>query len=124
MVLSEDSKVLIIGCGCFGVSTAYHLLIRGFKHVTIIDRSTTLPAPDAASYDLNKSAPLLFTPVTTTSPLFTVVRSSYNDIFYAKLAREAIESWKDEKMWGDAYHQYVAVPMLFGPEKCLLSFIM
>ena len=49
------SKIVIIGSVCFGVSTALHLLRRGYKDVTILDRSPILPAPDAASTDINKS---------------------------------------------------------------------
>ena len=55
-IAQNTDKVLIVGGGCFGLSTAYHLLKRGFADVTVIDRSATLPAPDAASTDLNKSA--------------------------------------------------------------------
>jgi len=85
---ASHEKIVIVGAGCFGVSTAYHLLRRGFTDVTVLDRSSTLPAPDAASNDLNR-----------------IVRSSYSDMFYAKLAREAIDSWKDREEWGDTYHE-------------------
>ncbi|KAI0940618.1 hypothetical protein AcW1_003767 [Taiwanofungus camphoratus] len=88
MKVNQDSEIHIVGAGCFGLSTAYHLLKRGFSKVTVLDESDTLPAPHAASSDLNK-----------------IVRSSYSDIFYARLAREAIEAWKDEKEWGDVYHE-------------------
>jgi sarcosine oxidase/L-pipecolate oxidase len=54
MVVSSNESVLIVGAGCFGISTAYHLLQRGFTDVTVLDRSKTLPAPDAASTDINK----------------------------------------------------------------------
>ena len=54
MVISRDERVVIVGAGCFGLSTAYHLLQRGFTDVTVLDRSERLPAPDAASTDLNK----------------------------------------------------------------------
>ena len=43
-------------------------------------------------------------------PTFVVVRSSYNDKFYAGLAREAIKAWKDRRIWGDTYHEYVFSP--------------
>ncbi|PPQ88449.1 hypothetical protein CVT25_011575 [Psilocybe cyanescens] len=88
MILPRQEKVVIVGAGCFGISTGYHLLQRGYTDVTILDRSTTLPAPDAASNDLNR-----------------VIRSSYDDGFYARLAREAISSWKDRETWGDTYHE-------------------
>lgn len=62
MTVSETDKILIVGAGCFGISTAYHLLKRGFKDVTILDRSEVHPAPDAASTDLNKSTPVFLPP--------------------------------------------------------------
>lgn len=52
---SFEKKILIVGSGCFGISTAYHLLRRGYKNVTVVDRAETLPSVDAASTDLNKS---------------------------------------------------------------------
>ncbi|KAI0359664.1 FAD dependent oxidoreductase [Trametes cingulata] len=88
MGVNQDSAILIVGAGCFGLSTAYHLLNRGYKNVTVIDRSPVLPAPDAASTDINK-----------------IVRSSYPDIFYTRLAREAIAVWKNREEWGDTYHE-------------------
>ncbi|PVF97512.1 nucleotide-binding domain-containing protein [Serendipita vermifera] len=80
----ETKHVLIVGTGCFGLSTAFHLLhANTHDHssttttITLLDASSTIPAPDAASSDLNK-----------------VVRSSYSDSFYTWLAREAIQVWK------------------------------
>ena len=52
--MNKDSQILVVGAGCFGLSTAYHLLRRGYTRVTILDRGTILPCPDAASTDLNK----------------------------------------------------------------------
>ena len=54
MVFKHPEVVIIVGAGCFGISTAYHLLQRGYTDVTILDRSEQLPAPDAASTDINK----------------------------------------------------------------------
>lgn len=70
MAISETDKVLIVGAGCFGISTAYHLLKRGFRDVTVLERSEVHPAPDAASTDLNKSAPMII--LSFGSLLFTV----------------------------------------------------
>ncbi|KAI0692103.1 FAD dependent oxidoreductase [Cytidiella melzeri] len=86
--VKKDSKIIVIGAGVFGLSTADHLLRRGYTAITILDRSTVLPAPDAASCDINK-----------------VIRSSYSDPFYTNFAREAIELWRDEKEWSDTYHE-------------------
>jgi ribulose 1,5-bisphosphate synthetase/thiazole synthase len=54
MVSKHSEAVIIVGAGCFGISTAYHLLQRGYTDVTVLDRSVKLPAPDAASTDINK----------------------------------------------------------------------
>lgn len=53
--INPSYKVVIIGSGCFGISTALHLLARGYKDVTVLDRAPVVPAADAASTDLNKS---------------------------------------------------------------------
>ncbi|GLB37751.1 putative FAD dependent oxidoreductase [Lyophyllum shimeji] len=92
-----NEKIVIVGAGCFGVSAAYHLLRRGFTDVTILDRASSLPAPDAASNDMNR-----------------IVRSAYSDIFYTKLAREAITAWKDREEWADTYHECGVVVLGFS----------
>ncbi|KIJ27450.1 hypothetical protein M422DRAFT_37755 [Sphaerobolus stellatus SS14] len=86
-MVSKDSQILVVGTGAFGISTALHLLRRGYTNVTVIDQASTLPAPDAASTDINK-----------------VVRTSYSEIAYTKLAQAAIEEWKKEE-WGDTYQE-------------------
>ncbi|THH03815.1 hypothetical protein EW145_g5985 [Phellinidium pouzarii] len=86
--LVPSSKIVIVGSGCFGISTALHLLRRGYTDVTVLDRAPVLPAVDAASTDINK-----------------IVRSSYGDMFYTRLAREAIDAWKNREEWGDNYHE-------------------
>ena len=53
--IAKDTQIVIIGAGCFGASTAYHLLLQGYANVTILDRALSLPAPDAASNDINRS---------------------------------------------------------------------
>ncbi|KIK69060.1 hypothetical protein GYMLUDRAFT_152711 [Collybiopsis luxurians FD-317 M1] len=87
---SLEEKIVILGAGCFGTSTAYHLLKRGFQDVTIIERSEEFPAKDASSNDINR-----------------IVRTSYSDPFYTKFANEAIQSWKEEAgdIWQDSYHE-------------------
>ncbi|KAA1470565.1 FAD dependent oxidoreductase [Dentipellis sp. KUC8613] len=86
--VQHEDKILIVGAGCFGISTAYHLLKRGFTNVTVIDRSDVLPAPDAAGTDMNK-----------------IVRTSYSDYFYSRLAHDAIAAWKKVDEWGDCYQE-------------------
>lgn len=84
---SPKPAVVIVGAGAFGLSTAYHLLERGYTSVTVLDRAEHLPAVDAASTDMNK-----------------VVRSSYGDPEYTRLARQAIEGWRND-MWQNCYHE-------------------
>lgn len=98
MVVSRNETVHIVGGGCFDLSTAYHLLQKSFTDVTVLDRLEKLPAPDAASTDMNKSEQTYnflcapkndsksFGPAT-----FKVVRTSYSDIFYSQLARDATQ---------------------------------
>ncbi|KAH9050938.1 FAD dependent oxidoreductase [Lactarius deliciosus] len=86
MVPKHSESIIIVGAGCFGISTAYHLLQRGYTNVTVLDRSEKLPAPDAASTDINK-----------------IVRTSYPDVFYTQLARDAIQEWNKSDEWGDCY---------------------
>jgi sarcosine oxidase / L-pipecolate oxidase len=120
MVISRNERVVIVGAGCFGISTAYHLLQRGFTDVIVLDRSERLPAPDAASTDLNKSEQTCPSsshfPKTnlTIKPLGPsaiekkkkkVVRTGYSDIFYTQLARDAIQDWKKTDEWGDTYRE-------------------
>ncbi|KXN85293.1 L-pipecolate oxidase [Leucoagaricus sp. SymC.cos] len=123
----QDPQVVIVGAGCFGLSTAYHLMMRGYTDITLLDRSTILPAPDASSNDINRScfglstayhlmmrgytditlldrSTILPAPDASSNDINRIVRSSYNDKFYAGLAREAIDAWKDRKFWGDTYH--------------------
>ncbi|KAF7351164.1 DAO domain-containing protein [Mycena sanguinolenta] len=88
MAHDRNGKILIVGAGCFGLSTALALLKRGWTDVTVIDRAATLPAPDGASNDINR-----------------VVRTSYSDDFYSKLAFDAIQEWKTRDKWHDAYHE-------------------
>ncbi|TFK50911.1 FAD dependent oxidoreductase [Heliocybe sulcata] len=86
--IESSSRIVIIGAGCFGISTAYHLLKRAYTCVTVLDKSPMLPAPDAASTDINR-----------------MVRSSYSDPFYNKLCRQAIAAWNDQAEWPGVYHE-------------------
>lgn len=117
-------KIVIIGAGCFGISTAYHLLKRGFEGITIVERSMEFPAKDASSNDINRSkwnsvcsgGEVVFSgfalwslnAVCLYAYVYTVVRTSYSDILYAKFAKEAIRAWKEDvDIWEDSYHECV-----------------
>lgn len=84
----EKDAYLIIGAGVFGASTALHLRkSKPLATVTLLDR-TAFPNPSAASHDLNK-----------------IVRADYDDIFYMKLALEAVENWRTDPIFKDYYHE-------------------
>jgi threonine dehydrogenase-like Zn-dependent dehydrogenase len=36
--MNKDSKVVIIGAGIFGLSTAYQLALEGYRNVVVVDR--------------------------------------------------------------------------------------
>ncbi|KAI1621553.1 putative sarcosine oxidase [Exophiala viscosa] len=77
--VSHDEKILVVGAGAFGLSTALALRQRGFTNITIIDRYYP-PVRDGSSNDI--------------SP---IIRSDYNDPFYARLAKEAIALWNGKR---------------------------
>ncbi|KAJ9143413.1 FAD dependent oxidoreductase [Pleurostoma richardsiae] len=51
--LSKASKILIIGGGTWGCSTALHLARRGYTNVTVLD-AHPIPSPISAGNDVNK----------------------------------------------------------------------
>lgn len=55
--LSKDSKILIVGAGTWGCSTALHLARRGYKNITVLD-SHPVPSAISAGNDVNKIADL------------------------------------------------------------------
>ncbi|KAH6638583.1 FAD dependent oxidoreductase [Truncatella angustata] len=85
MALDHDSKILIVGSGVFGISTALWLARSGYRDITVFDMQDTYstgydPAEvDSASADLNK-----------------IIRFSYGDeIEYQRLAFEAAKLWEE-----------------------------
>jgi sarcosine oxidase / L-pipecolate oxidase len=94
---STQQSYLIVGAGIFGISTAICLKRSNpTAIVTVIDR-TPYPNPSAASHDLNK-----------------VIRADYDDIFYMKLALEALELWRSDPIYKPYYHES---GMLFAEDR-------
>jgi sarcosine oxidase / L-pipecolate oxidase len=85
---SEQQSYLIVGAGIFGVSTALHLQRSNPSAAVIILDRTPYPNPSAASHDLNK-----------------IVRADYDDLFYMKLALEALEFWRNDPIYKPYYHE-------------------
>lgn len=85
MPYSPSTKVVIIGSGVFGLSSAYHLVKNGYKNIEIFDRTDyeetkyyPLKGSDAASGDINKFFRIYYE----------------NKTLYSKLAIEALETWE------------------------------
>lgn len=86
MESNKDSRLLIIGAGVFGLSTALELKLRGYKNVTVADRYPP-PVPDGSSVDVSR-----------------VIRTDYADELYHRMAREAYKSWK-EGIYREDFHE-------------------
>lgn len=76
--LKPTDKVVIVGAGVFGLSTARELSNRGYKNITVLDRYPP-PVPDGTSVDISR-----------------IIRPDYADEFYSQLAQEALEAWEGE----------------------------
>jgi sarcosine oxidase/L-pipecolate oxidase len=83
----SEARILIVGAGIFGTSTAYHLSLtcKDPSLITVLDR-TPFPPSHAASTDINK-----------------IVRADYSQRFYMDLAYEAMEAWKN---WPDLQDEH------------------
>ncbi|KAF9889130.1 hypothetical protein FE257_007619 [Aspergillus nanangensis] len=76
-------KILIVGGGVFGLSTALSLSKRHpTSQVTVLEASATIPNPAGSSVDTSR-----------------IVRADYSSPVYAKLAADAIEKWRNTE-WG------------------------
>lgn len=84
--ISHSSKIVVVGSGVFGISTALWLARSGYEDVTVLDMQDTASAAydpssgvDSASADLNK-----------------IIRFSYGtEIEYQRLATEAAKMWDE-----------------------------
>lgn len=83
------SKILIVGAGAFGTSTAFHLAINNQDPttVTVLDRAP-VPSPRAASTDINK-----------------IVRADYTSAFYMDLAYDALSAWETWSLLQPYFHR-------------------
>ena len=84
-----SASILILGGGCFGLTSALELRARGWK-VTVIDQGR-LPHPDAASTDISK-----------------VVRMDYgNDEQHTAMGERSLTRWRAwNAKWGEGlYHE-------------------
>ncbi|KAL4884126.1 FAD dependent oxidoreductase-domain-containing protein [Aspergillus karnatakaensis] len=88
--LEKKKRIVIVGAGAFGLSTALHLQ-RHHKHdidVLLVD-SQPFPSVDSASgNDTSRQ-----------------IRMDYPDSFYANLARQAIQAWKTDPVFSSHWRQ-------------------
>ncbi|KAL4797585.1 FAD dependent oxidoreductase [Aspergillus venezuelensis] len=88
MAPNRETPIIIIGGGTFGTSTAYHLAVKGYKAITVLDRFP-VPSFEAAGNDINK-----------------IVRTEYPEALYTRLARDARDIWKDPNgLFSGLYNQ-------------------
>ncbi|TID30188.1 hypothetical protein CANINC_001195 [Pichia inconspicua] len=81
---TKESRIIIVGSGVFGLSTAYNLIKSGYRYIEVFDRTnydnekySPLRQSDSASGDINK-----------------FFRIYYEDkSLYSKLAIEALDIW-------------------------------
>ena len=93
--MSVPSKILIIGAGEFGISTA-RALVHDPKYanckITILEASPQLPNPSGSSVDASR-----------------IIRADYANLPYAKLGLQALKLWRDtsDSGWGGQgrYHE-------------------
>jgi len=85
----KQSSYLIIGGGVFGASTAYHLSrAHPGASIILLDRTSSFPNPVAASHDYNK-----------------ICRADYSNLFYCRLALEALEAWYKDSLFKPFFHR-------------------
>ncbi|OAP65606.1 hypothetical protein AYL99_01578 [Fonsecaea erecta] len=97
-LLTKTDRVVIVGAGVFGLSTALHLAERGYTNVAVFDaqpyeatKYDYISGCDSASADMNK-----------------IIRSAYGEqTEYQDLSGEAIECWK---AWNKEISTGICVP--------------
>lgn len=87
MTLDKNAKIVIVGGGTFGLSTALWLVRNEYKNVTVIDLYE-IPSEISAANDVNK-----------------IIQSSYTDEFHEKLARESLDLWKTDEVFKNQFHE-------------------
>ncbi|XEV02992.1 hypothetical protein FSHL1_008279 [Fusarium sambucinum] len=76
--MDPNSKIVVIGAGLFGLTTAKQLVLEGQQNITVIDRHMP-PVPDGSSSDISR-----------------IIRFDYADSDYCSLAYEAYQKWSQE----------------------------
>ncbi|KAI5361274.1 Putative FAD dependent oxidoreductase, FAD/NAD(P)-binding domain superfamily, MTOX family [Septoria linicola] len=73
--MQSHDRIVIVGAGVFGLSTALELRQRGYHDITVLDRSMP-PVSDGSSVDISR-----------------IIRFDYADPVYAAMAKDAYDLW-------------------------------
>ncbi|KAM0418884.1 hypothetical protein ACHAPT_012149 [Fusarium lateritium] len=95
--MDKHSKIIIIGAGLFGLSTAKQLATEGYQHVLVVDRHMP-PVPDGSSSDISR-----------------VIRFDYGDEDYLSIAYDAYLEWSKNPKYEGIF--YPAPYILAGSKK-------
>lgn len=90
MATAQRKRVLVVGAGAFGLSTALYLQ-RYHKHYVSILLLDSQPFPSVDSASGNDTS--------------RAVRPDYADPFYAVLAKEAIQAWRTDPVFSNHYRE-------------------
>ncbi|KAK6371363.1 hypothetical protein LTS17_009094 [Exophiala oligosperma] len=101
--LQKSDRIVIIGAGVFGLSTALHLALRGYKNVVVFDRHDY----DVSQYDYRNGAD------SASADMNKIIRSAYGSaVEYQDLSKEAIEWWT---AWNDEIKNAKDLPAGLSP---------
>ncbi|KAL4893024.1 FAD dependent oxidoreductase [Aspergillus ambiguus] len=84
--MEKNNKIVIIGAGIFGLSTAYQLASEGYRNIVVLDRHMP-PVPDGSSSDISR-----------------VVRFDYADDDYLQIAYKAYLKWRDSPRYKGIFY--------------------
>ena len=86
MQSGKSQKIVVIGAGVFGLSTALQLAKEGYTNISVFDRSLP-PVADGSSVDISR-----------------IIRFDYSDPIYARMAEEAYQLWKSQPEYTDSFN--------------------
>ncbi|KIL86901.1 l-pipecolate oxidase [Fusarium avenaceum] len=84
--MDHNSKIIIIGAGVFGLTTAKQLTLEGHQNITVIDRHMP-PVPDGSSSDISR-----------------IIRFDYADSDYCTLAYDAYRRWSEDPKYRGIFY--------------------